>query len=108
MQRLPDDTFATDCPYRVEEGNYYIVLVTASGRYPFLVDRNLLTHSAIRNFVEDIVQYGQGTLIIDEDWTITYTTDRPTLVTIDYKFWPRLAEIPFCRELFDTLMDMAG
>lgn len=108
MLGLPDDIFVTDCPYRVEKHDYYITLVFASGeRWPFSVSSNLLTYSAIHNFVEDVVQYGQGTLTISDIWTITYTADRPTLIVIGYRYWPRPGEIPFCRELFDTLMNMA-
>ena len=108
MLELPDEAFVTDCPYRVEKHDYYITLVFASGeRWPFSVSSNLLTYSAIDNFVEDVFQYGQGTLVISRHWTIIYTADRPTLVTIDYRYWPHPIELPFCRELFDTLMDMA-
>lgn len=113
MLGLPDETFATNCPYRIKvrRKSYYlgphITFVFDGPRYLYRVPPDILTHSAIYNFIENIHQYGQGTLAISEEWNIQYNADRPTLITMHFSYLRRSVEIPFCRELFDALLYLA-
>lgn len=119
MLALPEETFASDCPYHVRY--HYDILgvmrhalvvnyIGSMAGFTLAVDPAVMTRRALYNFVEDIREYGRGELATANNSTISYDEDDPgvILVTFTAGHHARRSHMSFCKSFLDALEALAG
>ena len=109
----PEDTFV-ECPYWIEirprtAAHHLLYLHFPSGAVKALfATPDILTRHAIFEFIDDIRQYGRGELQLTSETALLYDRNLAGLSVYYNLTNHRTMMVPFCKELFDVLVEIAG
>lgn len=114
MSRLPREHFIGECPFTIVPSRrkypggmlYSLHIYTPAGVRIIPIDPALLTARALSDFVDGILEYGNGTLAAAEYIIFYYDSDRPGIIEVDYPMMGIRDTFPFCQELLDALAEL--